>query len=108
MVRSDSRIAQVPRYDGRTLKEWLVEVEFERKPKRLEEALHAVRATAKHPANAVLTGDSIKAIFLLMRQYGQRVDGTATASNRLSELAWLTLTVNDGNPVSSLYIHSIS
>ncbi len=64
-----------PRYDGKTLEQWFTEMEYERKPERLEEALRAVSALITHPANQDKVDLGIQSIFHLSRQYGLLLGG---------------------------------
>lgn len=69
--RNDFQSAtNAPLYDGRTMEQWIAEVQFERKPEKLGEALQALRHTIGHKANATNRTTAANVIFDVMRQYG--------------------------------------
>lgn len=86
-LASYAKSTAVPRYEGRTLRQWLNDVKFERSPKRLIEAMQAVAAMLDHPANAALVDESLDAIIGLIRQRGKH----PTQGDSLSEHAWVNL-----------------
>lgn len=66
-----------PRYEGRTLQQWLDEVKHERSRKQLVVAIKAMSTLSQHPENARLGGECMDAIMTLFRQFGtQRDDGS--------------------------------
>jgi len=95
-----------PRYDGRTLSEWLDEIQYERSNDRLVSAIKAVSALVHHPDNASLVDQSIMEILKLMRQYGD-YSRASTPQDQLLERSWLTLTELDPSKVADHIISEI-
>ena len=53
-------------YDGRTLRQWFAELETERKPERLTEAVRALMALGDEES----AGEAARAVFRVMRRHG--------------------------------------
>ena len=77
-----------PRYEGRTLRQWLEEVKYERSRAQLTSALMAMSALAQHPDNERLVDPSIEAIMILMQQFGGH---PLSSQDELVERAWSAL-----------------
>jgi|GEM_PF-6582025 len=61
---------QLARYNGRTLREWLEDVKYERNRNRVDDAVNAVAAMFDDAAPEAVD-ESVETLFALMRRYGQ-------------------------------------
>ena len=101
--RGTSPSTQLPRYNGRTLPQWLDDVKLERNRDRVKDAVNAVVAMFDD-ATPELVDESVETLFALMRRYGQEpYNFNLSGNSALCEKAFKTLTNLPPEPVS--YTH---